>query len=217
MKMVWTASVQQKPAEAGFSLIETMVALVIFSVISLIGLQVLRSYSDGQVALQNADSQLSQLQISAGIIRDDLAQAVVRSMRNADGDSVSYFEVGQAAALFGADNQPLLRFVRTGHMAAQFDPTLPAIQTVEYWHRGGQLVRRAYARPDVTPDTPYFEQVLISDMSTLSVRFRVQTLWVDVVETTLGARQSLPETLELTMDFGARGTLTRLFAIGVRE
>jgi general secretion pathway protein J len=207
----------QKEGEAGFSLVETMVALVIFSIISLIGLQVLRSYSDGQVALQNADGQLSQLQVSASIIRDDLAQAVIRPVRTERGDSASYFEGGQAAGIFGAENQPLLRFVRSGYMAARFNPEFPTIQTVEYWYQDGQLVRRAYARPDITSETPYFEQVLVSDITELSVRFRVQDLWVDVVETTLGVRQSLPETLELTMNFDARGTLTRLFAIGVRE
>ncbi|NJM51807.1 MAG: prepilin-type N-terminal cleavage/methylation domain-containing protein [Sphingomonadales bacterium] len=62
----------------GFTLVELLVALFIFSLISLAGLTLLRSSADGQVAIKNRLAQHSDLVRTANLLEADLAQAVAR-------------------------------------------------------------------------------------------------------------------------------------------
>ena len=205
----------QHQSENGFSLLEMLIALSIFAGISLMGLIVLRSFVDGQSALKNTDERVSQIQMAGNIVRDDLANAVIRSARGKLGGVGRYFDGGIQDAVFGADELPLLRFVRGGHTASLFDQSLPNIQTLEYWFQDGALFRRSYARPDATEETPIASQELLDDLSGLSVRFRVQGTWVDGLEAITGARQSLPELVEMKFSFVEGDSITRVFAVGV--
>lgn len=197
--------------ESGFSLLEMLIALSIFAGISLMGLIVLRSFVDGQSALKNSDERVSQIQMAGNIVRDDFANAVIRPARGKLGETGSYFDGG----LQDTDALPLLRFVRGGYTASLFDQSLPNIQTLEYWFQDGALFRRSYARPDATEETPIASQELLDDLSGLSVRFRVQGTWVDGLEAITGARQSLPELVEMKFSFAEGDSITRVFAVGV--
>ena len=207
--------IKRQQMDSGFSLLEMLVSLSIFAALSLMGLIVLRSFTDGQSALQQADERISQIQLVSNIVRDDLANAVIRPARGTLGETAGYFDGGIRSAAFGADDAPMLRFVRGGHAASRFDTSLPNIQTLAYSFEGGNFIRRSYARPDATNETPVFGQNLLSDLDNMIIRFRVQGNWVDGLESVIGSRQSLPEFVELTFAFTNGENLTRIFAVGV--
>ncbi|WP_262696258.1 type II secretion system minor pseudopilin GspJ [Kordiimonas aquimaris] len=201
--------------DSGFSLVEMLVALSIFSVLSLIGLVVLRNFVDGQFALQQADTRISQIQLASNIVRDDLANAVIRPARGILGESGRYFDGGVQSAIFGADDALLLRFVRSGHAASSFDLNTPNIQTLNYAFENNNFVRRSYARPDATDTTPVLSQTLLDQVKGMAIRFRVQGNWVDGLQSIVGSRQSLPEFVELQFVFMNGEKLTRVFSVGI--
>ena len=200
--------------DAGFSLIEMLVALSVFSALSIMGVIVLSSFTEGQSALQSADERLAHMQTASNIIRDDLASALVRPARGVLGGSGDYFAGGKHTTAFGADEVPLLRLVRGNHAASRFDASQPNIQTLEYWLQDGVLTRRIFARPDANEVTPVYRQTLMSDLEEISLRFNVQGTWVDGLEAIVGARSSLPELVEMRFTFTGERTLTRVFVVG---
>lgn len=208
-------SVKQLRSENGFSLLETLVALVVFSAISLAGAMVLRNYSDGQLALEDAGARLNAVQLTGTIMRDDLANAVMRPPRGTLGATNGvFFAGGVPGRRFVADEEPSLRLVRGAHPASQVNPSLPAVQTLEYWVREGALIRRSYARPDPTEETPINETVLLSGVENIGFRFRVDGSWVDEVQIAVGVRGRLPELVELRFTVPGRGEVVRTFAVG---
>lgn len=198
----------------GFSLLEMLVALSIFSILSLIGMVVLRSYTDGQMSLKFADEQISQIQLVSNIVRDDLTAAIIRPVRGPLGGAGSYFKGGMQEPRFGAEQVPLLQFVRGGNRASEFDDTSTSIQSLEYWYANGNFIRRSYVKPDATEETPVVEQTLLDGLDNITTRFRVQGTWVDGLQSIAGSRQSLPELVEITFTFNNNETLTRLFTVG---
>lgn len=200
--------------DTGFSLIEMLVALSVFSALSIMGLIVLRSFTEGQSALHGADERLAHIQTASNIMRDDFASALMRPARSVLGGGGSYFAGGGQAAAFGADEVPFLRLVRGGHAASKFDTSQPGVQTLEYWFQDGALIRRSFARPDANEATPEYNQILMEGLVGVSVRFSVQGTWVDGLEAISGARNSLPELVEIRLTFAGGSNLTRVFSVG---
>ena len=201
-------------SDAGFSLVEVMVAMMIFAFVSAAGVAILISFNSGEQAMARADDFIADVQMAKSLMRTDLEQVVLRPVRDPLGGTLPTFSGGQAAGIKEGE-QPLLAFVRGGHLAAQVSDAAPAIQRVEYVLKSGTLVRRSFARPDITVETPVSEQILLTGLSAARVRFRNQDNWVlDWVGQTLGAG-SLPDLVELEVDINGRGTLRQLFAVGV--
>lgn len=202
-------------SDQGFSLVETLVALFVFSLLGVMGIQVLRSFTSTQMAVSVVDEKLAELQISGNIIKQDMNAAVVRPSRTELGGNVpTYFVGGSRRNGFTANEQPILAFTRGGNPAHAIKLEYPAVQSVQYWLENGSLIRRTYARPDPTEDTPRYDQVLLSDVGELKLRFRVEGQWFDEVEHQLGTRQSFPELIELVVHIEGRGQLTRVFDVG---
>ena len=103
------AMIQARPSEAGFTLVELLVALAIFALISVAGVTLLRSGSDTQLAVKDRLEDLSRSNRLANAIEGDLAQAVARPVRDQAGEPVPAFiqeDASTPGSLFG--------FVRAG-------------------------------------------------------------------------------------------------------
>ncbi len=88
------------PKDAGFTLVELLVALFVFSLISLAGVTLLRSSADGQIALKERLGSHSAQMRTVNLLEADLAQAVPRQVRNSSGDLQPVF-----SSHIGANNQ----------------------------------------------------------------------------------------------------------------
>ncbi|WP_417461630.1 type II secretion system minor pseudopilin GspJ [Kordiimonas sp.] len=208
---------KRMPLDAGFSIVETMVAMLIFASVSAAGVAILISFNSGQQALATADDFIAEVQLTRGLIRGDLEHALPRPVRDAFGGMQPMFTGGVPTTRLLAkagDVAPFLAFVRGGHMAARVSDTAPALQRVEYALKDDALVRRAYARPDVTPATPVTEQVLMHGVKSVSVRFRSSDTWVVDWHGKAGSAGSLPKVVELSLELDGRGTLTSLYTVG---
>lgn len=214
--MAHTVNINMR-SDAGFSLVETMVAMLIFASVSAAGVAILISFNSGQQALATADDFIADLQLAAGLVRGDLEHALPRPVRDSFGGMRPMFSGGVSAGGLTAkpgDAAPILAFVRGGHMAALVSETAPALQRVEYALKDGSFIRRVYARPDATPATPVTERVLMRGVKSVAVRFRSSDTWVVDWQEKAASAGSLPELVELSLELEGRGRLTSLYRVG---
>ncbi|MFC4292826.1 type II secretion system minor pseudopilin GspJ [Sphingorhabdus arenilitoris] len=152
----------------GFTLVELLVALFIFSLISVAGLALLRSSADGQVAIKNRLAQHSDMMRTANLLEADLAQAISRQVRDNSGNNRAAFVHGADAGPIGSGGaEALFAFTRTGLPAAAGGS---AIGRVAYSFVNGAFRRTAWSAPD--GGTALEPAVLLDDLQSVTVRYR---------------------------------------------
>ncbi len=119
----------------GFTLVEMLVALFVFGLISVAGVTLLRASADGQVLLRDKLGEQAMLSRLSNLIEADLAQAVPRPVRGADGNARPAFEAGSDA---------LFAFSRIG-IADEGDGNRSSLARVNYRLDSGTLFRTASA------------------------------------------------------------------------
>lgn len=157
----FTAS--RPPADAGFTLVEMMVALFIFALLSAAGVFLLSGSVRAQGAVQAKLDALAGVQRAGALMTVDLAQAVPRISRTQTGTLAPAFFAG------GTADGPAVQFVRTGRDNL-VDLPRSRLQKLEYALVAGNLVRRAYPQVDgAVADPP---AVLVGDVIGAGFRFR---------------------------------------------
>lgn len=149
----------------GFTLVEMLVALLIFGLISAAGVTLLRSSADGQIQLRTKLGERATLSRLSNLLEADLAQAVPRSVRRSG---------GAIDAAFAASDGQLFSFSRVGAVSAD-DAGQSSLGRVSYRLAAGQLLRGSIAHAD---GGQISEAVILSNVANVSVRFRDATgLW----------------------------------------
>ncbi len=191
--------------EAGFTLVELLVALAIFSLISVAGVTLLRSGSDTQIAVKAKLEQQARLKRLANALEADLAQAVPRPVRDASGQPVpawSQADGGNPDILFG--------FVRAGWTNLDEAPRA-SLQRVAYSLIDGKLQR--FNWPMLDGATPGEAGVLVDNISGVSLRFRDDKgEWRD--DWTATDPAALPRALELRLTADGAAEQRMLFLVG---
>lgn len=192
----------------GFTLLELLVALAIFSVIAVMAYGGLATVLDQSALTEERADQLGMLQKTYLIMQRDLEQAVPRAVRDEFGDRL--------APLTGA---PLFQFTRGGWRNPLNHPR-STLQRVGYTLEDGELTRHTWAVLDRAQDSEPTGQILARDITDLQVRFldegnRWQEQWP---KEQLGGNQEespadLPKALELTLEHEFFGTLVWLFQL----
>ncbi len=164
--------------EAGFTLVEVMVATFIMAILSAMGIAMLSNTLEARKTIESVVEDVEDLELARAIIRQDLAQIVNRRARDPYGTrAVSAFEGG--TDLSGGQ---LMSFVRTGHEWPGVSGTRSRLQYVTYRYADGALLRESRAFVDAAPDPMTHSRVLLEGLYRLDVRFRVRDTWSDVYE-----------------------------------
>lgn len=186
--------------QRGFTLVELMVALLIFSMISAAGVMLLSASVKTQAAVSEKLDALAAQQRLNAVLTNDLAQALPRTNRNGAGDRAPAFQAGPQGF-------PLI-FVRSGWS----NPTGASrsnLQKVEYRLQEGRLERLAYA---MTDGAEVLEpSIFLENASDARLRFRVKGEWRESWDPERA--DALPDALELTMG-GANVQTRQLFLVG---
>jgi general secretion pathway protein J len=155
---------RSRSAQTGFTLIEMMIALLIFSFLAVAGILVLRQGAFASEASRTRLDALARDERAANLIAQDLIQAVSRTSRATNGVDVSAFVGAQPTS-----QRPFMQFIRGGVVNGDDAPGI-ALQRIDYWLIDGTLRRQSYTHLDGgAPGTP---AVLLSDVSTFAVQFR---------------------------------------------
>lgn len=151
----------------GFTLLELMVALLIFGMLAAAGVGLLRFSVDAQAATKTRLDALAGERRVETLIASDTAQAVPRVTRNSAGDPVQAFDGGPAG----------FTLVRAGVDPLE-DQSRPALQKVAYRFENGRLVRQTWPMLDgALPNAP---ATLVERVAGVTFRYRSKDGWRDV-------------------------------------
>ena len=146
----------------GFTLLELLVALSIFALISAMAYGGLQSIMNQQQQTTARSDRLSDLQKAYRIMQRDLEQVVSRDVRNEFGDRIG--------AMVGGSGFDGVEFSRAGHPnPAGF--LRSEILRVAYVPDQDTLLRRTWRVLDRAQDTEADEQNLVESMSRFTMRF----------------------------------------------
>lgn len=148
----------------GFTLVEMMVALFIFAMLSVAGVIMLRSAVDSDEVTAENLGQMAEMQRFVSLMEADLSQALPRTARNDRGDRQPAF-----ASETGGPEAAFLKFTRGGQSNINGEAR-SNLERVEYRLAEGNLERWRYRMTDGgSIDQP---AILISDVVSLELRFR---------------------------------------------
>ena len=156
-------------SENGFSLVETLLAMFLLSLVSMTALVMLNGYFRGSAAIGTASSRLSQMMSAREQLADDLLHAVIRPSGEAEMPVIFYGDIRDSC---------FLGLTRRAGSTAIYDPRGTDIESVRYCLENGRLIRQAYTRPDAVRDTPMRHYSLIDNLETVEIRFLVNNAWV---------------------------------------
>lgn len=144
----------------GFTLVEMVVALAIFAILSAAGVVLLRGSADAQLAVEEQLGTLSSAERLRLLLAADLGQVLNRPTRANDGSDRPAF-VGNAGEMY---------FVRGGFEPVSDDPA-PSIARVAWTAQTGDLTRRQFGRLDGADD-PVLDAALIREIDAFALAYR---------------------------------------------
>ena len=186
------------PRNHGFTLVEMLIALTIFAMLTAAGVALLTLTVRTQATSERLLGEVGELRRVGALLTADLGQAAPRISRDRDGRPRPAF-IGAAG-----DGELLLALVRGG---TDEDP----LQRVEYRFREGRLERLAFARVD--GESRAVPIALLSGVRSVRLRDRDREgIWQPVWNVTDPTR--LPRAVELVSDSETHGSVRELFLVG---
>lgn len=183
----------------GFTLVEVLVAMLIFSVLAAAGVTIMRTSIDSQAAVRGEVERIAAFQRLRANLKADLGQAARRRTRDPEG-------LTAPAAFTGGDLSSgglVLAFARRGWENPDAQPRA-SLQYVEYRIVDGKLERQV--RP-VLDGAPLGEpQVLYDGVESIRVGFYAGKTWREV-----WAADELPEVVRLDLRLKGMGEVSQLF------
>lgn len=183
----------------GFTLVEMLVALLVFSLLSAAGVAVLGFAADNRAVVRERMEEIAALQSARALIKTDLEQMADRRTR-ADGG-------GPTRSLMGGESPagPVLAFTRRGWDNPDAAPRA-ALQYVEYRLVEDRLERQA--RPALDGAALGEPQVMLRGVRGLELAFYARGAWTPAWAPS--PDRPLPQAVRLTMDLEAFGEVTQL-------
>lgn len=161
--------------EAGFTLIEVLISLFIFALISVGTMSALTQTLRGKARLDAAVSGINNLNSARAIMRADMASITLRPLRDELGGILPYS--------LTTDGEALLTFVRRGRSNPGGLEARGDLERVEYIFEDARLVRRSFSHENPSSDPQYFDSVLLSDIEDIKLRAHERSQSSGIVST----------------------------------
>jgi general secretion pathway protein J len=185
--------------EGGFTLVELLVSLLIFGMISSAGVALLAYSVKAQDSSDARLKEIGQIRRFGAIVTADLAQATPRLWRD---------EAGLVRPALQGDTG--LTLVRRGWENLN-GANRSSLQKVQYRLSGDRLERVGYTYVDGAP--PNEPVTLLSGVRGLQLRYRDKAgMWRDRWDPEVISE--LPRALEMVVDLQTGGSLRQLFLVG---
>ncbi len=191
-------------AGRGFTLLELLVAMAVFSVMSVMAFGGLRSVLDASQAAELRAERLGQLQMAFSVIGRDVEQAIGREIRDEYGDTQPPLRAGALA------DGSLLELSRAGwrNPAGAARSTL---QRVAYRLEEETLYRDQWLVLDRAQDSASAEAQLLTGVTDVRLRFLDGELQWHNQWPPLNRTEVMPTAMEIVLELGEWGEITRLF------
>lgn len=195
-----------KDQRSGFTLLELLVALAIFSVLSVLAYNGIESMISSKQHVEKEADRLAALQIAVTRLSRDLEQAVNRPVRNESGEEEPAF-----VSRFSREEE--LELTRTG-WANPAGRRRSSLQRVAYGLNEGKLLR--YSRPvlDQSSGQEPYSQTLLEQVDSLEARFLDHSgNWHDQWPPATPRSRDLPRAVEITLELKDWGEIRRLLVL----
>ncbi|HST36540.1 MAG TPA: type II secretion system minor pseudopilin GspJ [Allosphingosinicella sp.] len=194
----------RRSAQQGFTLVEMLIALMIFGMLTAAGVTLLTLTVRTQETSERLLGQLAEVRALSALLTADLGQAAPRIRRDRDGRRIAAFR-GSAG-----DEAQLIVLTRRGWDEESESPH-SALQRVEYRLAEGRLLRRVFTHVDGPARA--VTQELLGGVRSVRLRYRDREggwreNW-DPTDPTL-----LPRAVELVTDDDVHGQIRQLFLVG---
>ena len=189
--------------QRGFSLLEVLLAVVLFALASALAYGGLRSIVSAQSQEMEFKSRLGQLQFAIGLIERDVASAARRGVRDNHGAPLPAFDGGGQR----------LELTRFGLANALMLPRAE-LERVAYLKRDDRLLRLRWPTLDRAPGAQAIEDELLDgvdrmDLVFLDTQGREHRQWPPQ----RGVAEVLPRAVRLTLDVRGFGEIRRVLEL----
>jgi general secretion pathway protein J len=195
----------------GFTLLELLVAMAIFSVMSVMAYSGLRSMIDTREHVEKEALQLAELQTAFTFLGRDIQQALARTVRDENGDLLS-------AMAWDDVFEPHIEFTKTGYHNPTGRPR-SNLQRVKYQLADGELRRYIWGVLDRAPESEPFSRLILSGVESFTTEFldamgQWHTKWpVNPLGGDISPqhREKLAKAVRISLDVKGWGRIQRLF------
>lgn len=173
---------ERRDRQAGFSLVEILVAISVFAAISAISVALLGGALRAQDASETALGELAQINRVGALLREDIGQIVMRPARGPDGledDRVFALDVEGTERVRGRAGVPreILVLTRTGWANPGGLQPRSTLQRVVWVLEDGDLYRVAYAYPDAALEGMPRRQLIARGLSDVRIEALAAGAW----------------------------------------
>lgn len=187
-----------KKLNLGFTLVEILIALTIFSIMAGITSSVLYSVFNARDKTTVHTQKLSEMQLALVIIEQDLSQILFKPVKTFEGKQTS---------VFGLANE--VRFSRGGIANPTMEKKQSSIVRVHYFVENEKLIRQSEAAVNRDLIIDPNQQILLNDVTKLQIEYineaqMAQTSW---------AQKKLPYAIRLTIHTPYWGKLSQIFML----
>ena len=203
------AARRMRHAEAGVTLVETLVALFVIALMATAGAVMTNQSLRGARAVETRGAAAAELSTALSLISADLAAYADRSSQDASGAEPPNAFEGYAPRHDGR----LMIFVRNGWENPAGD-VRGDLQRVEYLFRDGALIRRSWQAPDPGPNTDFVDQTLLSGIQKIDAQFGRADEWQSEWGAAISASRAAPQKVELKISFSPDDIITARYLIG---
>lgn len=207
--------------QAGFTLIEMLISLFIFALISTGTMMALHGALRGKTQMDVKVERLQQIDTARALIRADMAALTLRPVRDEFGNFERYSlqsETGQSETGLSETGQSktgtLLRFTRTGRANPAGLAPRGDVQRLAYVFEQGALVRKVLTQANPAPDSPTIERPLITGLTGAAVSFVVNDQEVPGLSVLTSSTQTAPAVMKLALIYENGDTLQQVFEVG---
>ncbi len=142
--------------EAGFTLVEVLISLFIFALISVGTMSALTQSLQGKNRLAASMEEIHSLNAARSILRSDMSALTLRQGRDELGGLTPY--------VLTTDGEALLSFTRSGRQNPGGLEQRGDLERVEYHFENGALIRRSYAHENPAQLAKTTDRVLLENL-----------------------------------------------------
>ena len=194
--------------QRGFTLVEVLVALTIFALMSVLGYRGLTAVLEARAHVEDDNRRWREIALTLDLFEQDLGAVVARPVRDA-GDLVQAAFVGDPLAI--GDTAAPLVFSRTG---SAWQTGVPAdAQRHGYRLRAGTLEQLVWPVLDQAPHSMPAVHPLIDGVERFELRYLDATGTWQPRWPVPGVQTALPAAVEVTVELRDAGRLTRVVAL----